>query len=142
MSTKFADFQKKFKVDELILKEFKYWRWSLRPAQVAVPSTILSLRRPEEHLGGLTQEEASELSVVCKHIEEKLAEAFEFDKINYLALMMIDFHVHFHVLVRYSEQKDVEGIKISDRHWPGPPNVLDGIPLDADLKEKLSLLLK
>jgi len=141
MSTKFTDFQNKFKVDELILKEFKYWRWSLRPAQIAIPSTILSLRRPEENLGGMSQEEASELSEVYKYIEDKLSAVFKYDKINYLALMMLDFHVHFHVLVRYSEEKDVAEMRVNDRHWPGPPNVLDGVPLDSNTKEKLVLLL-
>ena len=34
---------------------------------------------------------------------------FDHQKINYLALMMVDPHVHFHVIPRYSGSRELEG---------------------------------
>jgi diadenosine tetraphosphate (Ap4A) HIT family hydrolase len=41
-------------------------------------------------------------------------------KINYLMLMMVDPHVHFHVLPRYEGDRSHGGIEVVDAGWPGP----------------------
>lgn len=105
MTQNFTDFKSKFKINELLIKEFDNWAWTLRPAQLAIPSTVISLKRPAENLSDLTENETQELSQVFKFLETQLKNNFSFEKINYLALMMVDFHVHFHVITRYSEKK-------------------------------------
>ena len=42
-------------------------------------------------------------------IERALRATFDHQKINYLALMMVDPHVHFHVIPRYSGSREFEG---------------------------------
>ena len=82
------------------------------------------------------------MSLVFSHIEKTVKVKFDYDKINYLALMMIDFHVHFHIIPRYSEKKEMHGIDIIDNDWPKPPNVLEGTPLSESLSKQLISILK
>ena len=44
---------------------------------------------------------------------------------NYIMLMMVDSHLHFHVLPRYSDVKEFAGLSWSDSGWPKPPNMGD-----------------
>ena len=141
MTQNFTDFKSKFKINELLIKEFDNWAWTLRPTQLAIPSTVISLKRPAENLSDLTENETQELSQVFKFLETQLKNNFSFEKINYLALMMVDFHVHFHVITRYSEKKNIDGFKIEDKDWPKPPNLLDGIPLKSNEIEDLKALI-
>ena len=44
-------------------------------------------------------------SLVTRHIEGVLGRTFNYDRINYLMLMMVDPDVHFHVIPRYETQR-------------------------------------
>ena len=57
--------------------------------------------------------------------ERKLRDAFQFDKINYLLLMMVDRHLHFHVIPRYAETRSFAGVEWPDPAWPKGPPALD-----------------
>ena len=48
----------------------------------------------------------SEVGVATADLEGALRATFDHQKINYLALMMVDPHVHFHVIPRYSTTRD------------------------------------
>lgn len=60
-----------------------------------------------------------------KTIETTLHTAFSPEKMNYLMLMMVDDHLHFHVLPRYAETKVFADLEWSDSGWPGPPGMND-----------------
>ena len=45
-------------------------------------------------------------------------------------LMMVDPHVHFHVIPRYSEARQWDGIAFPDAGWPGPPRLDTAVKLD------------
>ena len=38
-------------------------------------------------------------------------------------LMMVDPHVHFHVIPRYASQRDFLGLSFVDQDWPKPPDL-------------------
>ena len=57
------------------------------------------------------------------------APTFDFQKINYLALMMVDPHVHFHVIPRYSSSREFGGATCLDAAWPKPPDLGTALPL-------------
>ena len=135
-------FIEKFKVNELLLARVGAWNISLRPAQVTLGSLILSLDRECPNLCGLTPKEGEELSSAFVVIEKVLNETFKPDKINYLALMMVDNQVHFHVIPRYSAVRDFEGVGYEDVNWPKPPNVLSKIDLSDENLLKLFQYLK
>jgi len=134
-------FKRKFKIDELTLIEFSYWILSLRPHQPTLGSLILSLKRGCQHLGHLKTEETGELSKIFYRIEKGIHDMFKNDKINYLALMMLDHHVHFHVIPRYAGPRIFELVEFKDTEWPKPPNVLTNSCDDITL-QKLFLHMK
>lgn len=131
------EFKKKFKIDELLIFSLNGWNVSLRPAQVTLGSLVLSLDRKCPELSQLTIKETSGLSEVFKKIETLLKISFNPDKINYLALMMVDHQVHFHVIPRYENTITFDGKNYKDENWPKPPNVLSGY--DMSSKELIGL---
>jgi len=70
-------------------------------------------------------------SSAIKDIEAALKAAFDYDKINYLMLMMVDPNVHYHVIPRYAAARSFNGAENADSGWPGPPALGDGITLDT-----------
>ena len=117
------EFQQKFRTAELLITEFDHWLWTVRAVQSTVGAGVLSLKRYAAQFGELSAEEAAELAGASKTIEAALQATFKPDKMNYLMLMMVDPHVHFHVLPRYAEPRDFAGVEWKDAGWPGIPVV-------------------
>lgn len=117
------EFERKFRIKEFTLIEFEYWIVSLRPIQSTLGSLVISLKRDCRHMGNLNSEETKELAQVFKYTERLLLNLFQYDKINYLALMMIDEHVHYHVIPRYAETREFNNIKFMDENWSGFPSI-------------------
>lgn len=123
-----GNFVEKFELEKLLIKNVGSWILSLRPQQPTVGSMVLTLNRKCDSLGQLSEGEASDLGTVFQEIETMLAETFRPDKINYLALMMVDNQVHFHVIPRYNSKIKIGEKEFKDEDWPGPPS-LKGIRL-------------
>ncbi len=119
-----AKFQQKFRIPELTIKVYAHWNWSLRPVQSTLGACVISARREEPHFSGMTAAECAELALVVKDVESGLKAAFSYDKINYLMLMMVDPHVHFHVIPRYAATREFAGTTWQDKNWPKPPDIL------------------
>jgi diadenosine tetraphosphate (Ap4A) HIT family hydrolase len=103
---------------------------------------VLSLNRACSELGQLDAKETQELALAFKTIENILKNCFKPDKINYLALMMVDNHVHFHVIPRYANEIEFAGMKYEDKDWPNPPDVLKTIKVEDDTLHSLLQFLK
>ena len=52
--------------------------------------------------------------------------------------MMVDPHVHFHIIPRYSCKITINEKYYYDIYWPKPPNILNKI--DINESEKLCLI--
>lgn len=124
MSKNFTDFEEKFRLPELVIAETEYWRWSVRPIQSTIGAGILSAKRPVEAFSEMTENESADLGTMIKIIEDTLKTTFGYKRINYLMLMMVDFHVHFHVIPRYDHDIEFSDITWKDKGWPTPP-ILD-----------------
>ena len=116
-----ADFRSKFQVDELLVAKTPAWSWSVRPAQATLACGVLSLNRYAAHLAEVTASEMAELSALVGTIERSVKSAFGYDIINYLMLMMVDHHVHFHVIPRYHGSRRFFGLEWLDPGWPAFP---------------------
>jgi len=125
MTKTLAEFRDKFRLDELTVYETKHWVWSVRPVHSTLGAGVLSLKRFCTRFGDITPEESTDLQVMTKHIETKLTSIFGAEKFNYMMLMMVDDHVHFHVLPRYSQMKQFGGMEWVDSGWPKPPAMQD-----------------
>jgi diadenosine tetraphosphate (Ap4A) HIT family hydrolase len=105
-------FRAKFCIAELHVLDTVHWTWSVRPAQPTLGATVLSLRRPAASFGEVAA------------VERATRSAFSHDKINYLMLMMVDPHVHFHVLPRYASPRRFADLDWTDAGWPGVPSLV------------------
>lgn len=115
--------KKKFQLDEYKIYESEYWVWSLRPLQGTLGASILSLKRECEVFSECTREEFADLDSIIKIIEKTLKSAFDYDIMNYLMLMMVDKHVHYHVFPRYEKSLEINGYSYTDQKWPEPPEL-------------------
>ena len=92
----------KFGYPHSVIKSYQYWSVLLRPQQVTLGALILGAHSQAEAFSDLDGVEIEELSSIIKHLELTLSRCFNYDKINYLMLMMVDPKVHFHVIPRYA----------------------------------------
>jgi diadenosine tetraphosphate (Ap4A) HIT family hydrolase len=132
----------KFGYPHTLIAENDHWVLLLRPKQVTLGSLILASKSESESMAGLGAEEYISLGAIVRELETALRRAFEFEKINYLALMMKDKHVHFHVFPRYMSAISFAGVEFKDDAWPGAPNTSNVVELSPDAKEQLLKTLK
>lgn len=127
----------KFGYPESLIKDYQSWVVLLRPQQVTLGSLVLACKEPVKQFGEVSPAGFAELSQAVAHLESALSSAFQFDRINYLMLMMVDPDVHFHVLPRYAEARSFEGQSFSDQSWPGPPALNLVVDIDPATSEQL-----
>ena len=121
---------RKFGHPATLVREYRHWVVLLRPAQVTAGSLVLAAKGDATAYGALPQQAFIEQGAVIAEIEATLSRAVAYDRINYLMLMMVDPHVHFHVVPRYLGSRSLAGIDIADHGWPGPPDLKSAIALD------------
>jgi diadenosine tetraphosphate (Ap4A) HIT family hydrolase len=125
----------KFGYPNTLVRDYQHWVVLLRPAQVTLGSLVLAAKSDATAFGAIPAAAHAELATITREIEATMLAEIGYDKINYLMLMMVDPNVHFHVFPRYEGLRSIDGIKIEDRGWPGPPELKSGVGLaDADLK--------
>lgn len=126
---------RKFGYPSSLVREFKHWVVLLRPGQVTLGSLILAAKSDATAFGKLPSAAHGELATVTREIEATLFAEVTYEKINYLMLMMVDPHVHFHVFPRYEGFRTLEQVTIEDSGWPGPPDLKSAAGLNADRLE-------
>jgi diadenosine tetraphosphate (Ap4A) HIT family hydrolase len=114
---------KKFGAPDTVIRDYRYWLVQLRPQQVTLGSLVLIAKENATAFAHLSPEAFSELKTVTAELESALKSAFNYDKLNYLMLMMVDPDVHFHVIPRYNSPRFWAGQEFSDTAWPGPPQL-------------------
>jgi diadenosine tetraphosphate (Ap4A) HIT family hydrolase len=98
---------------------------------------VVAAKSSATRFSDLPQRSFTELhSVVCS-VERVLQRAIEYEKVNYLMLMMVDPHVHFHVIPRYDGERSSCGVTIADAGWPKAPDLGSALQLDPTQGEKL-----
>jgi diadenosine tetraphosphate (Ap4A) HIT family hydrolase len=120
----------KFGYPGTLVREYRHWVVLLRPAQVTAGSLILAAKSDATAFGDLPAEAFVELQQATAEIEMTLSATCAYEKINYLMLMMVDPHVHFHVFPRYDGCRALGGAELDDAGWPGPPDLKSARKLD------------
>lgn len=123
----------KFGWPATLIAEFTHWVVLLRPAQPTLGSLILAAKSDATAFGDLPAQAHAELKTVTAAIEAALTKAVGYAKINYLMLMMVDPHVHFHVIPRYEGTRSAAGVRVADAGWPGQPDLGSAVKLDSEL---------
>ena len=132
----------KFGYPDSLVHEYDDWVVLLRPVQVTVASLVLACKLDIDSVGKIPAKTFAELATVTSDIESTLRNTFHYDKINYLLLMMVDKHVHFHVLPRYESARSLKGEDFKDTSWPGPPNISENMGITNEQYEEILALLK
>ena len=113
-----------------LVKEFEHWAVLLRPTQVTLGSLVLAAKSEMTAYSALPDAAFAEQALAVRAIETALMDFVGYDKINYLMLMMVDPHVHFHVVPRYAGSRKWSGREFPDTGWPGPPDLKSAVLLD------------
>ena len=120
----------KFGHPATLIAEYEHWVVLLRPAQPTLGALVLAAKSDATAFGDLPAEAHAELKAATAAIEAALAEAVDYAKINYLMLMMVDPHVHFHVLPRYDGERSSAGLTVADAGWPAQPDLGQAVKLN------------
>lgn len=132
----------KFGYPQNLIAEYEHWVVLLRPKQVTAGSLVLACRETAVAFSEVSVAAYKELHEVTGHLENALKRCFEYEKINYLALMMVDKEVHFHVLPRYSGPREAVGVVFQDDDWPTAPDITRAADITAAQFAALRSLLK
>ncbi|MGC6330183.1 HIT family protein [Rhizorhabdus sp. FW153] len=132
----------KFGFPATLIHDYRHWVVLLRPAQPTLGSLVVAAKSDATAFGDLPAKAHAELAAVTRDLEHALRGALAFEKINYLMLMMVDPHVHFHVIPRYEGEREWAGVSVTDAGWPGQPVLGQAVTLTAEQVEALSLWLK
>ena len=124
---------RKFGYPDTLVREYDHWLVLLRPAQVTLGSLVLAAKSDATAFGALPPQAHAELARVSSEVEATLFAEIGYQRINYLMLMMVDPHVHFHIIPRYDGVRSVGEVEIEDLGWPGPPDLKSAqqLPMEA-----------
>ena len=137
---------RKFGYPQTLVHEFEHWVVLARPAQPTLGSLVLAAKSDATSFAHLDREAYAELQRATAAIETALGRAVRFEKINYLMLMMVDPHVHFHVIPRYSGSREwpkgsAGAREFVDVGWPKVPDLGHAVTLEgAELSELVAWL--
>jgi len=124
----------KFGYPDTLIAEYPDWLVLLRPQQVTAGALVLAHHGAATAFSDLSPAAFTGLAQVIPAIERNLKALVEYDRINYLMLMMVDPHVHFHVIPRYAGSRTIAGMEVSDHGWPRTPDLTKFLqPTAADL---------
>jgi diadenosine tetraphosphate (Ap4A) HIT family hydrolase len=127
----------RFGYPDTLVSDYHHWVVLLRPAQPTLGSLVLAAKGPATAFSQLPPEAFAELGRAIADIEGRVCDAVGYAKINYLMLMMVDRHVHFHVIPRYEGERSAVGVAVTDAGWPKAPALNEAVELSADQVEAL-----
>ena len=133
---------RKFGYPATLVAEFDHWLILLRPAQPTLGSIVLAARSEATALSDLSAAAHAEMKPVSMAIEQALRGFVGYAKLNYLMLMMVDPHVHAHVIPRYDGSRHFDGVEFTDAGWPTLPDLGSAVVLDDQQTTALVAALK
>lgn len=113
----------RFGYPQTLIREYDHWLVLLREPQATLGSLVLCAKSDATEFSALSSAAFKEMGTVVGDIERALKAAFDYERINYLMLMMVDPNVHFHVIPRYSQARSACGLTIADPGWPAMPQL-------------------
>lgn len=125
-----------------LIHAYRHWCVLLRPAQATLGALVLGSTSEATAFSQLEPEAFAELRKAIGDIEANLKTFRPYSRINYLMLMMVDPHVHFHALPRYDAPQEFGGITFPDAAWPGPPDLKTATALTGEQFQSLAETLR
>lgn len=132
----------KFGYPDTLIAEYDHWCVLVRGAQATLGAMVLVCKEDATSFSTISADAFGEFGSVIGDIEAASKSFREWDKINYLMLMMVDPNVHFHVLPRYDARQTFGDLSFDDAGWPGQPDLAGGVKLSPDQIGQLAAALK
>ena len=132
----------KFGYPATLIRDYRHWVVLQRPAQPTLGSLVLAAKSEATAFGALPPQAHAELATITAEIEAALSGAVTFQKVNYLMLMMVDPHVHFHVIPRYEGEREWGDLSVTDTGWPATPALGQAVALSAEQIGAMTAWLK
>ncbi|WP_156679133.1 HIT family protein [Sphingomonas profundi] len=132
----------KFGYPATLVRDYAHWVVLLRPAQPTLGALVLAAKADATAFADLPAEAFAELATIVAAIETRLSAAVAYEKINYLMLMLVDPHVHFHVIPRYAGTRSACGVTVADAGWGKPPALGEAYALPEAERDALVAWLK
>ena len=109
-----------------LLCDGKLWKVVLSPDQQYLGKSLFTLKRHAASLRDLSDEESTELFILIKRFESSLIKSYRPTHFNWSCLMNKaadprsnePFHVHWHAIARYDQEREINGEKFIDQRWP------------------------
>jgi diadenosine tetraphosphate (Ap4A) HIT family hydrolase len=127
-----------FGYPETQIAETASWRVLVRPKQPTFGALVLICKDEAKAFSDISAAAFADLQVAVNKIESMLRASVNYQKINYLMLMMVDPDVHFHVIPRYDGERAYEGGIFRDAGWPGPPALGEAVDLGEEGAARLA----
>jgi diadenosine tetraphosphate (Ap4A) HIT family hydrolase len=131
----------RFGYPQTLVREYEHWLVLLREPQATLGSLVLCAKCDATEYSAIPMEAHEEMGGVVRDIEHALKAAFDYDKINYLMLMMVDPNVHFHVIPRYAEPCSACGLTVADPGWPALPKLAEAQEITPVQRDALRALI-
>ena len=127
----------KFYYPQNLIKSYTYWHLLLRPEQPTLGSLVLVCKESVHHYADISAEAMCEQKQIIGEIESVLKKRFDYSKINYLMLMMVDPAVHFHIIPRYENSVAFCNQEYIDQAWPAAPDLSINLQLSNVYTQEL-----
>jgi diadenosine tetraphosphate (Ap4A) HIT family hydrolase len=96
-----------------------HWTLVLNENQATLGRAFFALKRHETDVAALTPDELSSLWSFLRETKTALSALFTPDHFNYMFLMNVTPHAHFHIFPRYAEAREFAGQAWTDGQYGG-----------------------
>lgn len=105
--------------EKLKIKSFKYWDLYLHDNQCYLGRTFLQLKDENgmEDFLDIKGDVREEFFQIGEKVKKALKNLFKPDKMNYAALSNTSPVIHVHIIPRYKEARQFEGVNFKDTRW-------------------------
>lgn len=114
-----------------------HWTLVLNDNQATLGRVFFALNRHETDVATLTDAEVLSLWTFVRETKAALSALFAPNHLNYLFLMNLTPHVHFHIFPRYAALREFAGQTFTDSRYGDHYDPAESRALSADAEEQL-----
>lgn len=113
-----------------------HWTLILNENQATLGRAFFALNRHEADVAALSEAELTALWAFLRETKQALTALFAPDHFNYMFLMNLTPHVHFHIFPRYASEREFAGqtwadSRYGDHYDPDETRTIDDATRDA-----------
>ena len=113
-----------------------HWTLVLNENQATLGRAFFALDRHETDIAALTEDELASLWTFLRETKQALIALFAPDHFNYMFLMNLTPHAHFHIFPRYAAPRDFAGqawadSRFGDHYDAAESRAVDDLVMDA-----------